>query len=251
MPCSRSFYSRYSYNSLWSIEKQTLGRPYSLGCLSGSDRRGPEMGIRTILIKSIICLLIGLVFSTVLLCQESQENVLNPRGWNLPDTSRLTLKAREEMAFPGVPVKITCELWIARPGSHYQITNLPRCFSRGRTPDLDPTRMYFERPQQLLICKAKDGRPLCYDYECLVSYLQTAPEPSPWFGVRSLICDLDGDGIFESQFGRDNSEEYNRMRASVLRIKLGVSTESDLVRRLVKATVENMGERPKKAPSMP
>ncbi len=202
----------------------------------------PAMRSRSVLAEFLISFLFVFGLINWLRCQEAshQETILNPQGWNLPDKSRLELSKDEKVALPGVSAEISVEEWTAKLGSHYSIMNLPK----WRREWLDSNAPRREEVLGVKTYKAPDGRALCYEYWCLIDYAHKrsvkGPEPHTGDAVVSLICDLDDDGLCESQFVITlDSEKDKKLLASILMVKLGLSAETELVRRSVASAVRS------------
>ncbi len=177
------------------------------------------------------------LFAWLLLClvwvfpqnkPRNPEVILNPEGWKLPDLNELVRDDFGKIALPGTAIKIRAETWKLPDGSPYLIT-LP-------SEDLEDL---YEQVLSLVIYRSPDDKILCYEY---VGYLIKRKSKDILGETASYICDLDGDGILETQFGATSEGKSKRLLVSILRIKLGVSNESDLVRKIISSALLEIGK---------
>ena len=154
---------------------------------------------------------------------------LNREGWNMPDTKKLIHVKDETVDLPGIKEEIATERWNLPKGSPYRIT----AFYPWQSGPVS------EEVGWLVIYRAPDDKILCYEYGRFLRVKKTGEELG---GTLSFFTDLDDDGRYESQFD-DGGEIKNRLLlASIIRVKLGTSEETDLVLRVIEAALR---DRPK------
>ena len=93
-----------------------------------------------------------------------------------------------------------------------------------------PDILYSERVGRLTIYKTTSERILCFRYARI---LEDRAEGLPIGGLTTLISDLDEDGKYEFQMGNGYDAADRKLLISLLRIKLGLSAEADLLQRIV------------------
>lgn len=167
----------------------------------------------------------------------TSNDVFNPKGWKLPGKELFLLYKTEKVSLPGVPREIILEKLDARSESTDTSTNLP----------YDPCDKFEPRDVHLIdhvfalsIYKTTDGRIICYF--CSRDLRSENPElGSLGCAMSNLVCDLDGDGSYESQFPVSVGEPgYTELLASIARIRLGLSEESWLVSLLLKSALKQI-----------
>lgn len=162
------------------------------------------------------------------LCQielSGQGMLLNPRGWSLPDKDQLVLDRINKVKYPGIEGEIIEELWKLPKGSRYRIKSRPH----WRTNPLSEEVLWFT------IIKGPDNKVLCYKYARLFSDPKSGASLG---GTSTYICDLDNDGQCESQIDGGSDEKNSELLTSILKVKLGLSKEAELVRRIIRAALQ-------------
>lgn len=155
-----------------------------------------------------------------------RERIVNPAGWNFPDPSKLAILRTEDVVIPGIPIKIIREWRRPNPGSKpYFIYNEPH-FYQGA---VKRRKKIKERVDSLATYRSLENRLFCYSYLRLNEHSGAAE--------YSFICDLDDDGCFESQFYPDSDEAEERLLSFIIKIKLGLSEDAMLVRRIITSVV--------------
>jgi len=166
------------------------------------------------------------------------EDVFNPKGWKLPGKALFELSGAEKVSLPGVPREIIAETYDRKLDSADRSTNLPIDNEwRASTPNL----RLIDDVYSLTLYRSTDGRIICW--QCIRGFVD------PNLGelgtvVSNLVCDLDGDGSYESQFETWKLDsEYTELLASLARIKLGLSDESWLVSRMLKSALTQLSNK--------
>jgi len=161
--------------------------------------------------------------------------LLNPKGWSLPDLNELVRDKSVKIALPGIRSRIGAETWRLPDRSLYLIPYRP-FWGKALSEEWGDL---CEKVLSLVIYWSPANKILCYEY---ARYL-IRQESKGILGVTaSYICDLDGDDILEAQFDATSEGKVKRLLASILRIKLGVSEESDLVRKIVSSALLQIGK---------
>jgi hypothetical protein len=158
------------------------------------------------------------------------EIVLNPKGWNLPDTKRMIFVKVENLAMAGIPFEIQVETWTADSETTYRIKNL----LYGSLPALAANRPVLENPLDLFVFKTPDGKTLCYEYSREI----TNKAGFTYGAVTTYICDLDDDGL--NEFQMEAGVEPIKLLMSIMRIKLGLSEEAGVIRRTIISALREM-----------
>jgi len=158
------------------------------------------------------------------------EIVLNSKGWNLPDTAKMVLIESKKVDINGIPREIRMEIWMGKDETKYRIRNL----LYADMPDLAANHPVLENPLALWVYKAADGTDICYRYTREI----TDKAGFTYGVVITFICDLDADGVNEFQI--EAGIEPDKMLASILRIKLGLSDEADLIKRTIRSALRAM-----------
>lgn len=171
------------------------------------------------------------LFSVFLQSEDAwTEMVLNPKGWNLPDIGKMTLARVEKVSLTSVPCEIQVETWIGKSENKYTTKNL----LYGSLPALVGGRPVLENPLDLFVFKTPDGRTLCYEYSRQI----TDKAGFTYGAVTTYIADLDDDGHCEFQM--EVGVEPNELLKSIIRIKLGLSEETNLIRRTISSALRSI-----------
>lgn|GEM_PF-1923232 len=154
------------------------------------------------------------------------EAIFNPNGWSLPKKELFKLDEIQAVALPGVPHEIVAEKWRPKKISEELGTTLP-LYQEPEQSSVGP--ITSDEVLFLTTYKTKDGRIICH---LCTRVLQFKPG---LYGLvyNSYVCDLDGDGSYESQFPCQSDSEEALLLASIARIKLGQSGEDWLVNKMV------------------
>ena len=163
------------------------------------------------------------------------EVLLNPEGWKLPDLNELVRDKFGKIALPGIASKISAEAWKLPDGSVYLMPFHPF----RQTVPLEDREGLCEQVLGLVIYRSSANKILCYEY---TRYLIKRESKIVLGETASYICDLDGDGILETQFDATSEGKDQRLLVSILRIRLGVSDESDLVRKIINSALLEIGK---------
>jgi hypothetical protein len=155
------------------------------------------------------------------------EIVLNPKGWNLPDTKRMTFVKVETLDIAGIPFEIRVEKWRGKSETTYRIRNR----HYGTLQALAANRLVWENPLDLFIYRTPDEKILCYFYAREI----TDKAGFTYGAVETYICDLDDDGMNEFQMETDL--DPNKLLTSFARIKLGLSEETSLIKRTISSAL--------------
>lgn len=158
------------------------------------------------------------------------EYVLNPKGWNLPDTRRMILAKVERLTIADIPFEIRVEVWTENTETIYQIKNL----LYGSLPALTANRPVLENPLGLSIFKTPEGKTLCYEYCREI----TDKSGFTYGAVITYICDLDDDGL--NEFQMESGVEPTKLLTAIIKIKLGLSEQTDLIRRTISSALRAM-----------
>ncbi len=187
-------------------------------------------------IKKAIYLLLTLGLVEFLAADEGKnyERIFNPEGWNIPDVSKLTFLKTEKLSLPGLPFAISGEWWMTKEGSRYHIKNYPGWGSEATSVW---SRKVDEEVGSLTIYKGPEGQVLFYLYMFLIK-----DDARHEGAYAEIICDLDGDGVNESQFGYTSQQVPEKIMAAIAGIKVGISDESQLVKRMVISALHQLGE---------
>ena len=161
--------------------------------------------------------------------------IFNPNGWNLPDMGLFELDEIQTVALPGVPYEIMAEKWRPKKGSEKLSTNLP-LYQETKMSSAGP--ITGDEVLFLTVYKTRDGRVICCRCDRV---LQFSPELYG-LAVVSYICDLDGDGSYESQFPSESDSENKAALTSIARIRLGQSEEDWLVDKMVRSILCQLRE---------
>ena len=102
------------------------------------------------------------------------------------------------------------------------------------SPSLAANHPVLESPWTLRVYKAADGMHLCRHYARQI----TDKAVFSYSGVITLICDLDDDGV--NEFQMEAGAEPDKMLASIIRIKLGLSDEAELIKRTIRSALQAM-----------
>ena len=163
----------------------------------------------------------------------ASAQLINHKGWNMPDPANMTLLRVEKFTWPGIPFEIKkevycSEVWdpanIEKPNKESVRIMNPAKNAEGR-PDLDKYIEY--RIDFMAIYKDEQGHILLY-------YILYSGVP----GVTdSFICDLDNDSCLESRYDDISLDDEQNFLASTIKIKLGLSDGSESVRKKVHSTV--------------
>ena len=193
-------------------------------------------GDATMRLRHSVCasLALGLFALLPRTAPENGEIVLNRNGWKLPDTTKLVLEKVERMTLPGIPVEIHAEWWKLPEGSPYRIENFPN----ARSKHFDPGSPLIEELGRLIIFKTPKDEVLCHQYIRSLTGKYTGLSLGATF---TFICDFDNDGTYEFQMGGGSEENDRILLVSIIRIKLGLSEETDLVRRIIGSALREMG----------
>jgi len=187
--------------------------------------------------KHSLCLALAFCLSVVPSQRKPEygEIVLNPKGWKLPDLTKLVLEKVERMTLPGIPDEIRAEWWKLPEGSPYRIENFPN----ARSEHFDPDSPLIEELGRLIIFKTPKDEVLCHQYIRVLTGKYTGLSLGATF---TFICDLDNDGTYEFQMGGGSEKNDRILLVSILRIKLGLSEETELVRRIIGSALHEMGK---------
>jgi hypothetical protein len=158
------------------------------------------------------------------------EMVLNPKGWNLPDTKRMIPARVEKLTLADIPFEIRVEVWTGNTETTYQIRNL----LYGSLPALTANRPVLENPLDLFIFKTPEGKTLCYRYCRQI----TDKSGFAYGAVITYICDLDDDGL--NEFQMEAGIEPAKLLTAIIKIKLGLSEQTDLIRRTISSALRAM-----------
>jgi len=146
----------------------------------------------------------------------------------LPKKELFEIDEIQEVALPGLPYEITAEKWRPKKISEKLSTNLPLYQEAGQSAvgPITSDEVLF-----LTAYKTRDGRIICYLCQRVLQH-----EPGLYNSVIiSYVCDLDGDGSYESQFPFQSASENRELLASIARMKLGQSEENWLVSKMVRS----------------
>lgn len=158
------------------------------------------------------------------------EIVLNPKGWNLPDTKEMSLSGVESLEIEGIPRGIQVGTWAEKSGTKYRMKNI----LYGSLPALAANHPVLESPWTLRVYKAADGTHLCCHYARQI----TDKAVFSYSGVITFICDLNDDGV--NEFQMEAGVEPDKVLASIIRIKLGLSDEAELIKRTIRSALRAM-----------
>lgn len=148
----------------------------------------------------------------------------NQEGWNMPDTKKLVHIRNETLKLSGIETEVKAERWELAKGSTYRIKAIYPWHSGPVSEEVG----------WLVIYRAPDNKVLCWEYGRFLRDEESGQEIG---GTLSFFADLDNDGGYESQFEGAGEIMDKPLLASIIRIKLGISQETDLVTRLVKAAL--------------
>lgn len=151
----------------------------------------------------------------------------NREGWNMPDTKKLVHIRSGTLKLSEIEEEVKTEEWELPKGSSYRITAFYPWHSGPVSEEVG----------WLVIYRAPDDKILCWEYGRLLRDKKSGQELG---GILSFLADLDNDGRYESRFEGVGEKMDKPLLASLIRVKLGKSKETDLVIRLVKAA---LGER--------
>ena len=169
------------------------------------------------------------------ICQAQSPGMgLYPEGRNIPDTKKLVHVRNGTLNVPGIKDEIKAERWELPKGSPYRITAF---YPWHHGP-------VSEEVGWLVIYRAPDDKILCYEYGRFLRDKKSGDEIG---GTLSFIADLDNNGRYESQFDDAGEIGDKLLLASIIRLKLGISEETDLVRRIIEAalrTSRKLGDSP-------
>lgn len=146
-------------------------------------------------------------------------------GLNIPDIRKLVHVRNGTLGIPGIEVEIKTERWELPKGSPYRIT----AFYPWQSGPVS------EEVGWLVIYRAPNDKILCYEYGRFLRDKESGREIG---GTLSFIADLDNNGIYESQFDSDGEKNDELLIASIVRLKLGISEETNLVIGIIKAAFE-------------
>jgi len=163
----------------------------------------------------------------------NQERALNPNGWNVPDVKKLEFVKAETITLPEIPVELIVESWTAGPESSYKITNLSPWKPKPTSQNIH----YIERVRSLTVFRVSKNKTLCFKYTRILEVENTGLSIG---GISTYISDLNDDGTYEFQMGNGAEVADRKLLVSILRIKLGLSEEADLVRRIVSSAMREM-----------
>jgi hypothetical protein len=160
---------------------------------------------------------------------------MNPKGWNLPDKTNLILEKIERITIPGLHSEISAEWWKLPKESPYLITaNSPL-----ENDHQDANALLSEQVMNLIIYKSPDDKILCYEYTRRLLRKRTRQI----LGITaSYVCDLDDDGICETQLPALSEGTNGKLLLSILRIKLELSDEAELVKRIIRSAIREKNE---------
>lgn len=175
-------------------------------------------------LKMSLCMSLTFVVLTFPLQTDplNTDKLLNPSGWNLPDVTKMVLEKVETISLPGIPDNLVAEYWRYRRDSPYRITNLWR----------------KEQVLGLTIYKGPSDKILCFRY---ARVLEGRAKGSTLGILITLNSDLDGDGSYEFEICGGSEGANEKLLNSILRIKLGLSEETELVRRIIGSMLREMG----------
>jgi len=165
----------------------------------------------------------------------NRAKVLNPNGWNLPDVKKLVLEKVETITLPEIPIELIVESWRPGPDSTYRITNLSPWKPKPTSLNIH----FREKVRSLTIFRVSADEALCFQYGRVLEAESTG---LPVGGISTFISDLDNDGKYEFQMGNGYEAADRKLLISILRIKLGLSEEADLVRRIVSSALREMSK---------
>ena len=155
------------------------------------------------------------------------EIVLNPNGWNLPDTTKMTFLKVDTLNIAGIPFEIRVEKWTGKRLSTYRIRNR----HYGTLQALAANRLVWENPINLFIYRTPDEKILCYLYAREI----TDKAGFTYGAVETYICDLDDDGM--NEFQMEAGLDPNKLLTTFARIKLGLSEETSLILRTISSAL--------------
>lgn len=164
----------------------------------------------------------------------ASAQMINHKGWNMPDPSKMTLFRVKKFTLPGMPFEIKKEVYLSEeldPANSedpdkdsIRIMN-PAKNAEGR-PDMNK---YIEQQIDYMgIYKDEQGHVLIYDILYDLSFREAR---------SSVICDIDNDGCLESRYDNISVDDEQSFMASIIKIKLGLSDESESIRKKVHSTV--------------
>lgn len=188
------------------------------------------MRLRIYIFASLMLVLLALFSQTD---SPNREMVLNPNGWNVPEVTKMVLEKVEAITLPGIPNELVAEYWMHGADPSYRITNLLPWRPKPSAPNI----LYNEKVARLTIYKTSSGRILCFEYARI---LEDRSKKLPIGGLTTLISDLDENGKYEFQMSNGNEAGDRKLLISLIRIKLGLSEETDLVRRIVRSATREM-----------
>jgi hypothetical protein len=145
-------------------------------------------------------------------------------GLNIPDTKRLVHVRNGTLNLPGIKEEIKTERWELPKDSPYRITAFYPWHSGPVSEEVG----------WLVIYRAPDEKILCYEYG---RFLRDKESGDALGGTLSFIADLDNNSIYESQFEGAGEIRDKLLLASIIRLKLGISEETDLVLRIIEAAL--------------
>lgn len=164
-------------------------------------------------------------------CQE----IFNPNGWSLPKKELFRLDESQATVVPGLPYEVTAEKWRPKNGSEKLSTNLP-LYPEAELSPVGP--ISSDEVLLLTAYKTTDGRMICYLCQRVLKYASGLYNNV----VESYVCDLDGDGSYESQFPVESESEKTETLGSIARIKLGQSEEDWLVNKMIRSLLCQLRE---------
>jgi len=165
----------------------------------------------------------------------NREMVLNINGWNLPDTTKLVLEKVETITLPGIPLELIAESWKPGKDASYRIINPPPWRPKPSALNV----LFSEEVRNLVIFRESKDKTLCIRY---TRVLESQGTGLPVGVISTFISDLDDDGKYEFQMGGGYEAADKKLLISILRIKLGLSEEADLVRRIIGSALREMGK---------
>jgi len=142
----------------------------------------------------------------------------------------MVLTEVKKLDIKDISQEVQVETWAEKSGTKYIMKNI----LYGSLPALPANRPVLENPWTLRVYKASDGTKLCYYYAREI----TDKAGFTYGGVITFICDLDDDGV--NEFQMEAGIEPDKMLASILKIKLGISDEADLVKRTIRSALRAM-----------
>jgi len=187
----------------------------------GNPRFKILLGCQTILLLTTIAI--------------AEERIINISGWNLPDPNKMVFRKIEKIVLPGIPIEVTTEERYVGPDSEYYIQNPPRSVGKA----IDSRALINERVEALTIYKDPDGHVLCYWYVCGFG---GPPRQRKGGMSAAFICDLDDDGCNETKISYLGEVKRHELLSSLLRVKLGLSEEAELVRKVIRSSVAQLRE---------